>query len=300
MGDIFMHRMMFEDFKRIMPDAEIHFSCPKYYHDAVSDHPFIDKVLDCDHMDKEKYLVVYNTTTACGRAEMKLAPLSGPNRSDIWAAHCGVLLQKHDMHIRMSEEERAVGNRIIDEHRDRSGPVVIFCPVSSMGNKNLSDQQMIGVVNGLRERGCCPIAMHNHPIHVMLQNDVPMITLYKIRHWMSVLHECDYVVSVDTASFHCAGGMKRPMVGIFTFINGGAYGMHYPRVEYVQGPCPAGYMGCYNWGACPVTNKSPKPCLTEITTEMVLKAVDKMLMKWPMAVNSKDQDAANYQASSKS
>jgi hypothetical protein len=90
LGDIFMHRMIFEDFKRIMPDAEIHFACPKIYHDALIDHPFIDKVLDSATVDKSDYIISYNTTTACGRYEMKMAPFSqgstGPTSGLVIAA----------------------------------------------------------------------------------------------------------------------------------------------------------------------------------------------------------------------
>src|SRR5882672_7698458 len=73
MGDIFMHRMMFEDFHRLMPDVKIDFACPKYYHEAVNDHPYLNQVIDSESADKDAYLVVYNTTTTCGRTEMRLA-----------------------------------------------------------------------------------------------------------------------------------------------------------------------------------------------------------------------------------
>jgi ADP-heptose:LPS heptosyltransferase len=44
--------MMFEDFKLLMPEAEIHFACPDYYHDAVKDHPFVDKIVKMSEVDK--------------------------------------------------------------------------------------------------------------------------------------------------------------------------------------------------------------------------------------------------------
>lgn len=286
LGDIFMHRMMFEDFKRLMPDAEIHFACPKYYHDAIADHPFVDKLLDCNEFDRNDYIVSYNTTTACGRAEMKLAPFSGPNRSDIWAAHCGVILTKHNMHIHLTEEEKIEGKRLIEKHRDREGPSVLVCPVSAMESKNLIEHQFIGLIDGLRERGCYPFVVHNMPVHMALKNDIPMLNEIKLRKWMGVIHQSDYIVSVDTSTFHCAGGMGKPLVGIFTWVDGKAYSRHYPTTELVQkhrdfdsnwtcGPC-------YNWTACPKTKDNIKPCLTELTTDMILEGIDRMLKRFPI------------------
>lgn len=277
-----MHRMMFEDFKRVMPDAEIHFACPSYYHDAVKDHPFIDKLIDSNIMNKYQYLVYYNTTSACGRTEMKNAPFSSPHRSDIWAEHCGVILTQHNMHINLTDEEKNEGRRLIESGRDRPGPSVVICPVSAMQNKNLLEHQLVGLVNGLKDRGLCPMVTNNNPVKMCFQNDIPMIIERNIRKWMAILNQADYVISVDTASFHCAGGMGKPLVGIFSFVNGDTYSKYYDKVEVLQGPCRAGYSGCYNYGCCPIKTESPLvPCITEVTPEMILAAVDNMLAKWP-------------------
>lgn len=287
LGDILMHRMIFEDFKRIMPDAEVHFACPRYYHDALSDHPFIDKLIASEEIDdvRKDYVISYNTTTACGRTEMKLSPFSGPHRSDIWASHCGVILQNHNMHIQLSEEEKTRGKEILEAHRDRPGPIVLISPVSAMQNKNLLEHQIKGVVKGLHERDCCVIGLHNNPISTFLKNDIPQVLDRNLRNWMCVLNQADYVVSVDTAAFHCAGGMGKPLVGIFTFADGRVYGKYFD-FELVQRhrDCdPTWTCGpCYNWGACTKTQSNPKPCLTEITPEMILEAVDKVMAKRPV------------------
>ena len=95
LGDILMHRMLFEDVKILIPNAEIHFACPTIYHASVIDHPFIDQVIDIEKVNISDYLTYYNTTSACGRYEMSIAPLSGLHRSDIWANHCGYILTIH-------------------------------------------------------------------------------------------------------------------------------------------------------------------------------------------------------------
>lgn len=281
LGDIFMHRMMFEDFKELMPECELTFACPMQYHDAVKDHPLIDKVVDCAKLDRTQYMVSYDTTTACGRYEMRIAPLADKNRSDIWANHCGVELKKHEMHIRFLPGELDKGREIIESKRDRPGPSVAVCPISAMQQKNLQDTQLLPLIAGLRDRGMYAFGLHTAPIFPMIKNDIPCLNNLKIRQWMAVLNQVDYIVSVDTSAFHCAGGMKKPVVGAFTFAASEAYGKHYPRAELLQGPCPVGHKGCYNWGLCPVKDFL-KPCLTGITPEMILAKVDRMVEKNPI------------------
>lgn len=285
LGDILMHRMMFEDFKRLNPEAEIHFACPPRYHDAVADHPFVDKLLDSNEVKRHDYLVSYTTTTACGRYEMGIAPYSGKHRSDIWANHCGVELTKHKMHFVLSDEEKALGKKLIEDSRDRSGPSIALCPVSAMHNKNLMDHHMVGVVEELRSRGMYVFGLHNTPVHTLLKEDVPMIQGLKIRPWMSVINQVDYIISVDTAHFHCAGGMGKPLTGIFTFADGLVYGRYF-NCEIVQkhrDRDPEWTCGpCYNWGACTKTKENPKPCLTEITVGDIMEKVEVMLEKCPI------------------
>lgn len=287
LGDILMHRMLFEDFKLLMPNAEIHFACPKQYHEAVVDHPFVDKILDSSESNYHDYIVHYNTTTACGRWEIAMSPMSTKNRSDIWADHCGIKLTKHEMHISLSDEEKSKGRQIIEKHRNCDGKTVIICPISAMHNKNMSDETMFYVASELRKRGFFPVGLHSQPVYGFIKNDIPSISGVKIRESLSVINQADYIISVDTSHFHAAGGMKKPVVGVFTFVNGPTYSMYYPEVELVQGPCPLKYSGCYDWSRCP--QREPKvPCCTGITSHSILSAFDRLTSKYETPQRSKD------------
>jgi ADP-heptose:LPS heptosyltransferase len=116
----------------------------------------------------------------------------------------------------------------------------------------------------------------------MVKNDIPTIGRLNLRQWLAVVDQSDYVISVDTAAFHAAGGLGKPTVGIFTFANAETYGQYYPTATLLQGPCPYGYSGCYNWGLCPET-KRPKPCLTQLTVDHIIDKVDEMLKKCPLS-----------------
>jgi ADP-heptose:LPS heptosyltransferase len=280
LGDILMHRMLFEDIKLLMPDSNIHFACPTEYHDAVRDHPYIDVVIDSLNIDKHNYVISYNTSTACGRYELKIAPLSDLHRADIWAAHCGFTLTKHNMHIKISEEEKVWARKRIAEVRDRNGLVVLVSPISAMAHKDLSRSQQEELVKGMWDRGLCPIGLHTSTIVEMIHIDVPQINRIKVREWMALISECDAVLSVDTSTFHCAGGMGKPVVGVFSFAPGQTYSKYYPNAELVQGPCPAGFQGCYDWCACPFKKEETLPCLTGITGDMLLNGIDTMLNRF--------------------
>lgn len=285
LGDILMHRMMFEDMKKSNHDIEIHFACPKIYHSAVVDHPYIDRILDSNEVEIKDYIISYNTTTACGRYEIKLAPHSDLHRSDIWSQHCGIELKNHNMHICLTDEEKQEGFDILNQIKDRSGPVVVLCPVSAMESKNLLDFQIEGIVKYLYDKGCCVIGLHRHPIIYLLKNDIPSIHSLNIRQWMSVINASDYVVSVDTSSFHCAGGLKKPMTGIFTFADGLVYGKYFDfeLVQKHRKTNPCWTCGpCYNWGECTKSREKLKPCLTEISVDEINDGLNRMFIKWPI------------------
>ena len=283
LGDILMHRMIFEDFKLLMPEAEIHFACPLQYHEALVDHPFIDKILDSAKIDKSDYIISYNTTSACGRYECSIAPLSGDHRSDIWANHCGVNLTKHNMHISLTDEEKESGKKIVEKIRNKEGQVVALAPISAMISKNLLPHHIEFIKNYFKDKDYFLFGVHNIPIHDLNKLNIPQVFNLSIREWMGVLNYADYVISVDTSAFHFAGGIAKPVTGIFTFADGLVYSKYYPKKIIVQkhrinGDWDCG--PCYNWSLCPKTNSTIKPCLTEITNKMLQDGIDLMLERY--------------------
>lgn len=291
LGDILMHRMMFEDFKRLHPDFKILFACPRIYHCALEDHPYIDRLIDSkvslahpSNINTDDYMVSYNTSTACTRHELRVAPFADEHRSDIWAAHCGVRLENHNMHINLTDENKAWGKQTIQDTRNgHKGPCVVISPISAQKGKNLLPKQMEVLVTTLRDMGCFVCAIHSIDIPFLQELKVPVFFNISIPQWMSIINASDYIISVDSAAFHFAGGIGKPLMGIFTYADGVVYGKYYDFVlvqkhrkdeNWNCGPC-------YNWGLCPKTKELIKPCLTEITSDMLIKGIKTMLIKWP-------------------
>ena len=65
LGDIFMMRMMFEDFKKIDKTNKLYFACPSHLKDAVIDHPFLDGILDAETVNKNEYYTYEKNKTSC-------------------------------------------------------------------------------------------------------------------------------------------------------------------------------------------------------------------------------------------
>ncbi len=286
LGDILMQRMMFEGFKRVMPEAHITWAVPQQYLEAASHHPFVDEVVDCRTVDKSDFTIIYNITFACGRYESMIAPKADKHRSDIWSEHCGVVLSKHNMHLNVSDEEwTSARNILVSKVKNPVAPILVICPQSAQVGKDLSGPVITDVVLRMWQKGCNVVCLHTKRIHELEKIGCSVITDLSIRKWISAIAASDYVVSVDTAALHCAGGLGRPLTGIFTYCDGKVYGKYYDMVlvqkhrdngDWDCGPC-------FNWGMCTKdkTANSIKPCAKEITSDLVMEGIEKMMARWP-------------------
>jgi len=285
LGDILMHRMMFEDFKRVFPDCRIVWAVHPDYLEAAQNHPFVDEVVDFRQISIHDYIISYNTTTACGRYETKISPNADMHRSDIWANHCGVLLTKHNMHLNIEPEAKMWAIDKIEKLKGtKKGPSVVLCPISAQIGKNLSKDQMMWLATYLHHKGCFVFGLHTCPIFDL--NPFPTVWGICQKQWMAIIDTADYVVSVDTSAFHCAGGLRKPLMGIFTYICGLTYGKYYDfvLVQKHRQHDPSWTCGpCFNWPICPKSKADVKPCLTEINNEMLTNGVEELFKRFPLA-----------------
>ncbi len=291
LGDILMHMMMFEDFKRLMPEMHLVYACPLGFHDVVKGHPFIDEIVDSATVNVKDYPISFDTTNCCIRYELGNHPDKVlKHRTDIWAEHCGVLCTKHNMHLTVPENVAEWGKNKVKSLKSNipAGPSVMFVPLSYDPHRSLQEVQIRQVVEGLRARGCFLYSAHTRPVNSLDVLKVPVVTDADVSQWLGLVNAADYVVTVDTSAYHAAGGLKKPMVGIFTYIDGYVRGQYYDHIlvqkHRYNGDWDCG--PCFNWQACTKIKKnSPdnvmRPCLTEITGHMIMEGVDRMFERWP-------------------
>lgn len=294
-----MQRMLFEDFQALCPEVEFIFACLPEYMDAARDHPYIKEVVDSRTVNLNEYCIHYNTCVSIAdRYEYLNAPFCLEHRSDIWAKYCGVELARHDMCFRLPRkgiEESRKKLRVLAGRAARTGqrvrtpgsedearrPLVLFAPVSKMAVKTLLPAQIEAVEEVTRD--CDLIGLHNREITDLTRLGVPGVYQATLLEWMSYIAAADYVIAVDTAAFHMAGGLKKPLVGIFTFADGKAYGKHFDFV-LVQKHRDNGWDcgPCFTFMNCPKCPKSlQKPCLTELSKAELQAGVGAMFKRWP-------------------
>jgi ADP-heptose:LPS heptosyltransferase len=272
-GDILTHRMIFEDFHRVMPDIELTVACPKKYHILLEDHPYIHHLIDStERIDRKKYMVIYNTSSACREYEMKKIPFIDKNRSDIWAEHCGVILQNHNMHLKINQNYIDQAKKILQEKNVNNLPTVMIAPYSTMKNKDMTEQALSELIEKLKIKNLFPFILHNKDITY----DVCSFVNVNLELYLGFTAAADYVISVDTGQFHLAAGLNKPLVGIFTNFDGKIYGKYY-KFNLVQmhrdnknwdcGPC-------HYFPACPKSKTAQKPCCTLITADMIMSRFD--------------------------
>lgn len=285
-GDIFMQRMMFEDFKKT--GLNFTHACPHPYNKVAENHPFVESVVISD-INERDYGAIYDITTVCRAYESCHAPAS-KHRSDIWAEHCGITLENHNMFIIPDETALSKVRSYINYWNPGKLPVILMATSSSLSEddfgkgKSLTDEQITLLVNQARSMGLLPIAVHHQhqPIYENLQVNQLILP---IQEWIASISLGDYILSIDSATFHLAGGLKRPLIGIFTFTDGKVYGQYYDFV-LVQKHRDNGNWDCgpcFLSNLCPKERCSPlKPCLTELTADELTQGLIEALKRWPV------------------
>lgn len=279
LGDVLMQRMMFRDFKNIIPEAELIFACLPEYMDAAKDHPCLNEVIDSRTVNLQDYCITYNTCVSIADRYENINAPCNEHRSDIWAKYCGFELKNHEMDFDLCKNQIKKARINLESLTDKKGPIILFAPVSKMAVKSLLDWQIkeiIVCVNEIQPEAEI-LGIHNKAI-----SGLHGIYNASIKEWMNYIAAADYVISVDTATFHMAGGLKKPLMGIFTFADGKAYGKHFDFV-LVQKHRDNGNWDCgpcFKFASCTKCSKSLKPCLTELSKEELRQGVFKMFEKW--------------------
>ncbi len=264
LGDILMHRMLFEDIKKQWPDCQLTFSCPKHLHEAVIDHPFIDY----SEMKLEDYIEVFDTSHACYRREIAEAPNCTIHRSDIWAEKIGIKLNSHNMNIVISEKEKKWAKSLPDN-------LVLISPLTAMSSKNLAPDQLVPIKDNLEKLGYNVFFLHNKDLIDFGQ------TLHDltIRQMMAATNHAKLTIAADTAAFHLAGGLGKNVVGIFGWADGKVYSKYYKNSVIVQrhrdndpdwkcGPC----FKFHSCTQCDI-HQLRKPCITTLGWENIWEGV---------------------------
>lgn len=306
-GDILNCRMLFKNFKKLNIDLHLTFACLEEYLSLIKGHPYIDEVIDVDKVNKEDYMASYDISSCCIHYESAQMSKNTKHRAEIWADYCGVRLEDQDMHLPFIGREKITDGYLAvkqlrnnsQQKHNKNGPGVFLSPIAHEKLRSLTIEQINETIKVLRNKGLFVYSSNNEPLKFLENMEVPVLIGRTLADWMSYIHAADYVVTVDTATFHYAGGIKKPLTGIFTHVDGKLRGKFYDFVLVQKhrdnGDWPCGGP-CYNYLYCshpnctqpiigPNNQRSPlglRPCITELTLVEIEEGIDKMLLRWPI------------------
>lgn len=285
-GDVLMQRMLFEDFSKAFPKAEITFACPQKYLEMAKNHPYANAV-DISYVNESEYGVIYDLTTACRIHENRYGINNKDHRSDIWASHCGITLNNHNMMLKADPLMLKQCKEIFKTYNKDNKPAVLIASASTddaMGvGKSLTPNQINDVVKYLIQNGYYVFTIHDKKQTIYDNLGVDQIVNIHQQAWIALVEIADIVISVDTATFHIAGGLKKPLVGIFSFTNGKVYGKYYNFV-LVQRHKDNGNWDCgpcYNMTTCPKSKDAQKPCITELSSSDIIQGFYSLVNQHP-------------------
>jgi len=283
-GDILMMRMMFEDIKKRYPYFYINWSIPRPYH-SIGPHPFVDEISDCATIDKAKFIKIFDLKNACIRHEWKYLSDCVTHRSDIWAEHCGVKLDNHNMFLTPKQESLSKVDSLISKYKIfNQAPVVLLCPYSAQAAKDLMNNQIELIINYLYQRKINCIILHSQVVLNLVGKGYPFLCLNSFDDAIAAHYLAKASITVDTGHLHCAGGLNKPNIGIFSYVDGYVYCKYYKNTIVLQKHRKNGNWDCgpcWNYGNCVKTTKiNNKPCVSELSKEEIHEKIDELINKY--------------------
>lgn len=281
-GDIVMQRMMMEDFAKT--GLDICYSCPFPFIEIMKNHPYLKEIKSLSEVKDEDYGMIYDITTICAVTESSLGNKNKKHRSDIWANYCGIELNKHETYLTSDIEDLEFYKKEIKKINIDSKKI-IFLSLNATNNnfgesKSLNEEQIISIIKKLKDLNYFIITASDCDREIYNKLNIKQFIKLNIKQWISLIDACDFIISVDTASFHIAGALKKPLLGIFGFTDGKVYGKYYDFVLVQKhrdnGNWPCG--PCFNYHGCLKDKINiKKPCITELTVEEIIDGFKKLV-----------------------
>ena len=282
-GDILAMRMIFQELKEKYPEYHISWAVPHNLFHAAVKHPFIDEVISAHNYDASSFLHIFNLSTICTRYEWKMKRQNDKNRSDIWANHLGLNLTKHNMFMpEYPECYDTIKQKLKNMGWDGKKKLIAFAPQSAIQVKNLTVKQCEFIQKMTSDSFI--FIVNIVPILELSHLKIPTICGVSLKEAFASIQLSDFVISTDTGTLHAAAGYNKPTLGIFSYVSGEVYCKYYPSVQVVQKTIkddPNWCGPCHDFANCSVEpNQFHKPCLTQITEEMIHKNWLELLNKY--------------------
>lgn len=276
LGDVFLSRMLIKQIKSQVSNCTLDYACLPIYFDAIKDHPLLNNVIDSKTVNPDEYGLELDISVKLpDEIERKESINCKRSRVEIWADLYNIE-KNFDMMLKIDDEANIKISSLIPKNNKK---IVGFSPISKMAIKSLSFEQQESIIKYIRNFDMEIIGIHNKKLQVFENFNIPVFHNLNIKELVALVNYCDYIISVDTSIFHIAGGLKKPLMGIFTYTDGYLYGKHYEKIIVQKHRLidPLWTCGpCYAKEKCPRSSLPLKPCLTELTNKNFVEGIEKL------------------------
>lgn len=304
LGDMLMTTMLFGDLQEQHPNIEMTYAVPRHYFPLFEGNTMGLKVIAYEELYGPKdgqygpdgpqhkaglqnwiydeFELVEDISFPCRLWEQLMIKhdtiygergLRWRNRIDRWSRWMGFEVKHPTTIIRLNQEE-------VQGFRSRfhatSRPVLVWSPISAKPNRSYPWHKE---VKGLLEKeGFKVLYLHHESL------GVDSLHGRSLRDMGAAIQAADFVLSVDTATFHWGGILLRPTLGLFNLLLGESHAKYYPTASTLQlcdTPCIAARyenpVACEKWA-------EPNPmglsrCFQPDSVEQIVRGVKWQFMR---------------------
>jgi ADP-heptose:LPS heptosyltransferase len=287
-GDVLMTTPLLTSLKALLPKCHlIYCTDPEYSDGALFDiikhNPYVDQLISNEEYDDYKYnYTVDLTLTGLHREKPGTIP---PNRIDMFAEEVGVSINSNPVPVyNVTEEERKVAKKTIEDKyllgAKREDVKIILIQARS------NDARRTWPLNKV-DTLCKTLAQDPNKRIILMdwgsscskwkeEGRLFLLLNEKLVQVAALMEQADLVVCPDSSSLHLAGALNKKIVTIFGPIPPESRVNYYSNTSVVDLN-----LSCRCWYVprCANTEVSKLACLTTITPEMVVDAIEKRLKK---------------------
>ena len=280
-GDVLMMTPGLRELKRRFPESLLTVAVDRHrthddcYYEMLKNAPFIDKIIDARHVDRNRFSKTIDISAVSIPYERRGLPAR--NRINIFANFLG--LQKLENSLPFYKVERHEFNKafkLIEKKRGSfDGPVITLHTASHDKKRSWPVEKNIEFLEALRKK--IPnafIIVFDFNNTYLDWSKIPGVynaSSTTVREMASLIAVSRVFIGPDSGPMHIAGALEVPSVTLFGAIPPEARINHYESHEALTvGNLPC--LGCW-YEACPYKFK----CMTDLTVEPVVDMVQSKL-----------------------
>lgn len=168
---------------------------------------------------------------------------------------------------------------------------IVISPAGTFQSRTYPLHNLIELIKQLDDNNKHVILVHNNPISFEHEQEYDLTNLtgqLSIRQLMAIIHEANATITVDTATMHIAGALKKPFVLLVSTIPSEWVLKYYPTGVSIKSdmecsPCKEkySYPGCSKVNYLSSKFAKPyMPCMNALKPENIITKLEEVLTRW--------------------